>query len=66
MRCAVMHLPTALLLLAGAAMADDPGPVELARKSIEAVNANGAKTRQYAYRITSHAIWTATARKPDA
>jgi hypothetical protein len=50
MRSAVTLLPAALLLHAGAAMADGPDPVELARKSIDAVNANGAKARQYAYR----------------
>jgi hypothetical protein len=43
-------LPIAFLLLSGAAMADDPDPVALARKSIEADKANDAKTQQYAFR----------------
>jgi hypothetical protein len=50
MPCAATLLPTALLLLSGAAMADDPNPVALARKSIEAGSANNAKEQQYAFR----------------
>jgi hypothetical protein len=45
-----MLLPATLLLLAGAAMANDPDPVNLARKSIKAVDANADQAKQYAYR----------------
>jgi|HubBroStandDraft_4_1064222.scaffolds.fasta_scaffold95555_3 hypothetical protein len=50
MSCAATLLPTALLLLSGAARADNPNPVELARKSIQAGNTNDAKAQQYAFR----------------
>lgn len=54
---AAMLLPAVLPLLFGIARADDPDPVELARKSVDAEKANRVRARQYAfreYKVTRH------------